>query len=473
MEGRKVRKSKTLSKKLRNIIISMLLPLMLCVIFSLFVLGYYEIKYAKITHNVNISSKFNMDFKETIDLKMYYFAVGSKQQQILPISYVEDAIDLADSLTLTTYRKESKKALKNILEYCYNLEKKMYMLAETKEYDSRQQQLENNIYVLTKLIQGEINDYIYYEAGYMASLEKEMTYDIERVILLITILVFGTVIFQLYNGLRFYKSITIPIGELCKNVKLVGDGEFEIPQIEANYSEIAQLNNGIQQMSKRIKALLENVKEEEMLQHKTQLQLLQAQINPHFLYNTLDTIIWLVEVKQHEQAVSMLTNLSVFFRTILSKGNDIITLEEEIMHTRSYLDIQKVRYQDIMEYNISLPEQIKEVKVPKLTLQPLAENALYHGVKEKRGRSSIDITCLDQGEEILLIVSDNGIGIPPDKLKAIRYSLDHSNHVGFGLTAVHERLKLYFGQDYGIDIDSQYGSGTTVKVRIPKNFQQF
>lgn len=473
MRIRKVRKDNiSLSKKLRKIILMMLFPLVFCVILALLILGYYEIQYAKITRNVNISSKFNMDFKETIDLKMYYYTVGSKQQTVLPISDVDDAIKLAESMRQTTYRKESRRTLQNILEYCYNLEKKMYMISETKDVDSKELQLENNIYVLTRLIQGKINDYIYYEAGYMASLEQKMTNDIERVILVIAILVCGTAISLLYYGLRISKSITIPIGELCKNVKLVGDGEFTIPQVETNYYEIAQLNNGILQMARRISLLLDSVKEEEKLQHKTQLQLLQAQINPHFLYNTLDTIVWLVESEQHEEAVTMLTNLSVFFRTILSKGNDVISLEEEIMHTHSYLNIQKVRYQDILEYNITMPDQLKEVLIPKLTLQPLAENALYHGVKEKRGKSTIDITCLDQDDEILLIVSDNGIGIQKDKLQAIKYSLKHSEHVGFGLTAVHERLKLYFGEDYGVNIESEYGMGTTVKVRLPKNFQQ-
>lgn len=461
----------SLSKKLRQIIMNMLLPLVFWMLLILIILGYYEMQYSQITHNVNVSSKFNMDFKETVDLKMYHYTVGSKQQTTLPVSDVEDAISLADSLRKTTHRKESRRTLQNILEYCDNLEKKMYMIAETKEYDSRQSQLENNIYVLTRLIQGKMIDYIYYEAGYMTALEQKMTKDLKTIMFLAFLFVFGTVLFLLYYGLRFSKSITVPINKLCCNVNLVGDGEFNIPRIEANYIEIAQLDYGIQEMAKRIYILLENVKEEEKLQHKTQLQLLQAQINPHFLYNTLDTIVWLVESEQYGEAITMLTNLSVFFRTILSKGQDIISLEEEIAHTRSYLDIQKVRYQDIMEYQITLPEQLRDVKIPKLTLQPLAENALYHGVKEKRGKSTIHITCREADENILLLVTDNGIGIKPDKLQFIRNSLKNSEHVGFGLAAVHERVRLYFGENFGVEIESAYGSGTSVQVCIPKDNQ--
>lgn len=470
---RKSRKSDiSLNRKLRQITMNILLPLLFWVVLALLILGYYEILYAKITHNVNISSKFNMDFKETIDLKMYYYSVGSKQQTTLPIKDVEDAIKLADSLTKTTYRKESRRTLQNILDYCDNLKEKMYMISDTKDYDSRMLQLQNNIYVLTNLIQGKIIDYIYYEAGYMSSLEQKMTQNIRIVMLLAFLFICGTVIYLLFYGFRFSKGITIPISELCSNVNLVGNGEFDIPQIDTKYYEISQLNSGVQQMAKRILLLLENVKEEEKLQHKMQLQLLQSQINPHFLYNTLDTIVWLVESEKYGEAVTMLTNLSIFFRTILSKGKDVIRLEDEINHTQSYLDIQKVRYQDILEFNITLPEHLKDIQVPKLTLQPLAENALYHGVKEKRGKSSINISCIEQEEDILLVVSDNGIGIQSEKLKSLKKALERSEAEGFGLTAVHERIKLYFGDAYGINITSEYGSGTTIEVRMPKNFEQ-
>lgn len=466
-----IKKSINLNRKLRKIILIMLLPLVFWMIITLFILGFYENKVAKLTHNVNVSSKFNMDFKIAIDLKMYHYTVGSKQQVILPTSDVEDAINLALSLNQTTYRKESQRTLQNILEYCNNLKEKMYMIAETKDYDSRQLQLENNIYVLTRLIQEKMINYIYYEAGYMAVLEENMRQDIKTVMLFAFLFVCGTIFLLLVYGIRFSKSITVAISNLCHNINLVGRGEFTIPQVNTDYIEIAQLNTGIQHMAMRIAILLENVKEEEKLQHKTQLQLLQEQINPHFLYNTLDAIVWLVESGQQEAAITMLTNLSVFFRTILSKGNDIISLKEEIMHTRSYLDIQEVRYQDILEYSISLPEELEEVKVPKLSLQPLAENALYHGVKEKRGKSAILIQCFKQEKDIILAVTDNGIGIKMDKLKTINEALKQSKHEGFGLTAVNERVKLYFGEAYGLQIESVYGSGTTVKVKIPENFQ--
>ncbi len=461
----------SLNRKLRKITMNMMLPLLFWVVLVLMIFAYYEVKYSEITHNVNASSKFNMDFKQTVDLKMYYYSVDSKLQTTLPIADVEDAIQLANSLTKTTYGKESRKTLQNMLDYCNNLKNKMYMIGQTKDYDSRMLQLENNIYVLTKLIQGKMIDYIYYEAGYMSSIEQKMKNDVRIVMLLAFLFVCGTVFYLLYFGLKFSKSVTIPISKLCNNVKLVGNGEFAIPETRTKYNEISQLDQGIQQMTERIQLLLNSVKEEEKQQHKMQFKLLQAQINPHFLYNTLDTIVWLVESDKHTEAVAMLGDLSVFFRTILSKGQDVINLEEEIKHTRSYLDIQHVRYQDILEFTIDIPEELMEVKLPKLTLQPLAENALYHGVKEKRGKSTINIICKERENDIFLYVTDDGIGIRPDKLQTLKMALEHSERVGFGLTAVHERIKLFFGDEYGIDIESEYGNGTTVIVHIPKNIE--
>ena len=463
----------SLNRRLRQIIMKMLLPLVFCFLIILLIFVYYEAKYSRITHNVNISSTFNIDFKKAVDLKMYYYCVGSKQQITLPISDVEEAVNLADSLKKTTYRKESKRTLQNILNYCTNLKEKMYLISKTHDYDSKMQQLENNIYILTKLIQGKINDYIYYEAGYMADLKQKMNQYIQIVIISTFILVIGISVYLFRYGLRFSKSITEPIGKLCENVKQVGKGEFTIPNIKSNYKEIDELNLGIQNMSKKISMLFESIKREEEERHRVELQLLQAQINPHFLYNTLDTIVWLVEAEKSELAVDMLTNLSVFFRTILSKGKDIIRLEEEIRYTKSYLDIQQIRYQDILEYDINLPSELNNLLIPKLSLQPLVENALYHGVKEKRGKSKIKISCTKCENDIFLIVSDNGIGIKKEKLKSIlnsleSYSMEKSEQVGFGLLAVNERIKLYFGKNYGVSISSKYGQGTVAKVHICK-----
>lgn len=470
--SRKNYNSLSLSKKLHYVIMSLVIPLVVCMILMVTILVWYTHKYSVITHNVNISSKFSINFKENMDLKMYYYMVGSKEQKELPIEDVEEAIEIAQTLQDTTQRKESRLAIKNVLDYCQKLEKNMHVFEETVGYDSREEQLNKNIYVLTDLIQGKMMDYIYYEAGYLSMLEKQVMSDLLIIIVFMVIMVIGLVLLVLYRSLNYTEEIVRPIGGLCSNVSKVSDGDFAIEPVKTNAFEIAHLDEGIRDMAKKIEMLLENVKQEERLQHKIQLQMLREQINPHFLYNTLDTIVWMVEAKMHEDAVKMLSSLSNFFRTALSKGADIIPLQEEISHTKSYLEIQQARYRDVLEYRITLPSQIGDVLIPKLTLQPLVENALYHGVREKRGKSRITVAAEEQGDDICILVADNGIGITPEHLEQVRQGLDAGEKVGFGLSAVQSRLKLYFGEEYGIVIDSVYEEGTRVKISVPKKMNE-
>lgn len=170
--------------------------------------------------------------------------------------------------------------------------------------------------------------------------------------------------------------------------------------------EIAVLADNFNDMTVEIGRLVERIKEEQANIRNMESKLLQAQINPHFLYNTLDTIVWLAESGRDEEVVKMTSYLSEFFRTTLSKGKDYITLEEEKRHVESYLQIQQFRYQDIMDYRIEMDEEIMDYTVPKLTLQPLVENALYHGIKKKRGGGTILIEGKLEGNKILLKVID-------------------------------------------------------------------
>lgn len=232
--------------------------------------------------------------------------------------------------------------------------------------------------------------------------------------------------------------------------------------------EIEELDVGIRMMAKKLEELLANVRKEEETKHLIQLQLLQAQVNPHFLYNTLDTIVWLIEGGQTEDAVEMISSLSVFFRTSLSKGDDIIPLSEEKRHTVSYLEIQQTRYRDILDFEIRIPEEFDSVMVPKLTLQPLAENALYHGIKNKRGGGRILIEGEDAGKDLILRVRDNGQGMTKERLEEIRNAIRTGERAGFGLSAVAERIRLYYGPGYGMEISSEEGKGTVVEVRLAK-----
>ena len=254
--------------------------------------------------------------------------------------------------------------------------------------------------------------------------------------------------------------------------------EFRVEQASQKISgssaeivEIEELDQGINKMAHRISGLLENVRQEKEMQHLTELQLIQAQVNPHFLYNTLDTIVWLIEGGMTDDAVEMISSLSIFFRTSLSKGNDIIPLSEEKRHTLSYLEIQQFRYRDILEFELSIPKELDGVQVPKLSIQPLAENALYHGIKNRRGKGKITITGREEEDAIVLTVNDNGQGMSQERLHEVQEAIRTGERAGFGLAAVAERIALYYGPGYGMTISSKEGEGTTVELRLGKNIQ--
>lgn len=459
-----------INQKIQYLIWSLALPLLFCILLLVASMCISIGNYSTITHNMNLSSEFSLSFKENMDLKMYHYCVGSAEQKTLPVKDVNRAIRLAEKLEKTTVRKESRRAIELVIADCKNLKKRMRAIAETKGYDSRQVQLTNNVYVLTELTQKAMGDYIYYEAGYLKKVENDMFARILAVGIILGIFVFVIVALVVKKSFRLAGEITDPIGGVSENVRKVGHGNFDITPVETNVIEVKELDRGILKMAGRIQTLLENVKEEERKHHMIQLELLQAQVNPHFLYNTLDTIVWMVEADMHDEAIEMLTHLSVFFRTVLSKGEDVISLHDEVLHTKSYLEIQQIRYSDILDYAIELPQDMEEIRLPKMTLQPLVENALYHGVKEKRGKSSIWITFEDAGKDIVIQVKDDGIGMTEDRLREVQEGLKNNLSVGFGMSAVEGRLKLYYGEEYGLDICSKYQEGTVIRVNIPKKF---
>jgi two-component system sensor histidine kinase YesM len=240
-----------------------------------------------------------------------------------------------------------------------------------------------------------------------------------------------------------------------------------------NVDEITELGMSFNIMIGKIKELLDSkIKEQENLK-KAELRALQAQINPHFLYNTLDTIIWMAESKKTDQVVKIVSALSNFFRISLSKGMDWITIGEEVERIKSYLTIQKMRYRDILDFKIEVEKDVAENTILKLILQPLVENALYHGIKNKRQGGTINIRARRMGDnEVLLEVEDDGIGFTPEKLAQLRAELeddsgDFKMESGFGIGNVNNRIRLYYGRSYGVSIRSEYNTGTCVTLVIP------
>ena len=339
--------------------------------------------------------------------------------------------------------------------------------------DSRQEFVANNTEILTTLFEKEMQNYIYQEATELVQIESQLAGNVRLTIITMCAAILVATAILLRRSFRLTYSITKPISEILHNIKKVGKGEYKtINVVSADSVEIQELDAGTRKMAGRIEGLLENVRKEQEVQHMTELQLIQAQVNPHFLYNTLDTIVWLVEGGMQQDAVDMITSLSVFFRTSLSKGKDIIPLSEEKRHTLSYLEIQQSRYRDIMEFEINIPPELDEVMVPKLTLQPLAENALYHGIKNKRGKGKILIEGFNLGDDMMLRVTDNGQGMTPERLYEVQEAIRTGERAGFGLAAVSERIVLYYGPGYGLKISSTEGEGTVMEVYMAKKINR-
>jgi two-component system sensor histidine kinase YesM len=240
--------------------------------------------------------------------------------------------------------------------------------------------------------------------------------------------------------------------------------------------ELEVLSDSVNDMSENLEVMVNQIKEDERKMRYAELRLLQEQINPHFLYNTLDTIVWLIEGDDPDKAVDVVVALSEFFRLVLSKGKETISIREEKEHIRGYLEIQQVRYQDILDYEIAIPPELYAYKILKLTLQPLVENSLYHGIKYKRAKGKIWVTgVLQRGaspkeDTILLCVQDNGIGMEESELKRLQAEIAKpckETEKGFGLANVNERLRMNFGMEYGMTIASQKGAGTKVSIVIP------
>ena len=231
--------------------------------------------------------------------------------------------------------------------------------------------------------------------------------------------------------------------------------------------EVQALSAAFGHMVGRIQQLMATVRREETVLRKTELKALQAQINPHFLYNTLDSIAWMCEQGKTADAVKMVNALARLFRISISRGHDLIPIEREIEHARSYLEIQKYRYKDQFSYCFEVDEACCGYLCNKITLQPLIENALTHGLDLMVDEGHIKVQVLQDGGDILFRVTDDGVGMEPE-LAASLLHREPTDRTGIGIKNVHERLRIYFGEPYGLGIESEPDVGTTVTVRMPK-----
>ena len=410
-----------------------ILPLMIISVFLMYELNVFCRSYDAIVRNVTKANRYSLEFKNEFDSVMYQMVARSvtkdEVQAVSGMANPDDLITDAElafkSLRDTTNSGQAKDKIVSIEKLLSTLRKRMDDINDSIDsegsYDENLERLDTDIRILTGLIQERISEYIYYESESMELTRQQMDEQRLRVMNMIIL----ALILALGASIGFYmfisRSITAPVADL-------------------------------------------------------ELKLLQAQINPHFLYNTLDNIIWLAEDGRKEEVEDIASSLSRFFRTTLSGGRDFIKIKEELNHIEAYLHIQRQRYRDILSYDIRVPEELSKYLIIKMTLQPVVENALYHGIKNKRGGGRISIIGREEGDYVFLTVKDEGMGMDEKTLENLKSIISgdikpSADNTGFGMSNVAERMRLNYGNRCGINIRSEYGSGTEVEIFIPKQIE--
>ncbi|MBW9173743.1 sensor histidine kinase [Clostridium estertheticum] len=263
-------------------------------------------------------------------------------------------------------------------------------------------------------------------------------------------------------------KISHPIKQLEESMKRVEEGEFNIYIDVKGEDEVERLATAFNLMISKVRYLMGQIVIQQEAKRKSELDALQAQINPHFLYNTLDSIVWMAENGKNDGVITMVTALAKLFRISISRGRNIITVREEIEHAKNYLIIQKIRYKNKFKFEIITQEEVLEYKTTKLILQPLIENSIYHGIEYMVDEGFIRISVSITNGKLLYEVSDNGLGIDPEKLKhLLEYRVKTDSGSGVGVKNVHERIQIRYGMEYGLEIQSEIEEGTTIKIWLP------
>lgn len=299
---------------------------------------------------------------------------------------------------------------------------------------------------------------------------SDMTSDYYHIRMFAVFILSFLMFLMVYANLYLSSRIADPIKTLERSVKELEKGDLNVEIAIGGSYEIQHLGKTIRSMVAQMRNLMDDIVVEQESKRKSELDALQSQINPHFLYNTLDSIIWMIENERYPEAISMVTALARLFRISLSKGRNIIPVSDELEHARNYLTIQMVRYKNKFQVDISAEPETLRLSTIKLIIQPLLENAIHHGMECMDGDGEISVRAYLKDGDLYIDVSDNGMGIPAELCETLLtdQSRIRSKGSGIGLRNVHERIQLCYGRPYGLTIFSEPDVGTTVRIRLPR-----
>lgn len=435
------------------------------------------VRYDLIITNVSKTNRLNQTVKMDVSNEIWDIVAGNKKfnegNQYKIIDGINESLE---DIMRTTEERENRQMLevagRAIDTLKHNVDRLGIQMANHSQV-SENEKILDEIRGVSALISDILQDFIV-RVIESATITNEHHKRITFILTVIQIFtVFFVAIFAVFTQRSVTDNINKPIKRLEDLSKRIAEGDFtarvKLPQV----SELDGLTENLNVMAVKIQALIvENTRKQQHLQ-KSEMKALQAQITPHFLYNTFDTIVWLAEQKKNDQVIDITRAFSSFFRISLNKGKDFLTVSEEFEHVKSYLSIQKIRYSDILNYEIEYQPEMANCQILKLVLQPLVENALYHGIKNKRGRGFLSVKGWRENNRLCFSVEDNGIGMKEEKLTSIIKQINGSVNPEdlsniYGLYNVNKRLELYYDKSTKLEITSIYNEGTTVYFSVPE-----
>ena len=471
----KVGKEKSILGQISNLSHRLVLMLVAPIIISLFLMLYYAQRYHNAINRMETAAKLQTVVKEEIPESAWNIVSGrqtfSESGIYTTIHKVNDTIDTItssaseeNSLSLIVARR-TMQTLENYVDRIRdNMEAKVPVVES--------EAIIEEVRGVASLVGSMLDEYISMEINSTARLSLSL-----RIGVLLSAVAEGLiVIFALWVRNRTVKatasSVRLPIERLEEAAARIAEGSLDAKIADTDVTELRNLTFQINTMADRLQDMMTKSNQDARNLRKAELRTLQAQINPHFLYNTLDAIVWKAEAGEKEEVIQLTSALSDFFRISLSSGADWIPISQEKKHIEGYLKIQQTRYRDIMNYEIDIPDEIGEYYVLKLLLQPLVENALYHGIKIKRGGGTIRVSGRLEDGFLFFSVSDTGLGMSPEQLQELKGRMKKGQPTvsegsgGFGLVNVNMRIRLYYNVTDDLTIESG-ADGTSVSFKVP------
>ena len=474
-----------MKKKILTLAAVVTLPFILLVMYLLASMASYSNTYDEIVSNMTVANNYNLNFKEEMDESLYKLVVGYVTLDTIetdkslknPYTLIDELRSEFTRLTAITTESESKLWLESLLRNIDTLEKRVDDIVDSISAGGRYiEKLDNNIYILTELIQDDIQYYIYYQTRYMDKVTDTLQDQIRRFMVVCSVLIGVLIIVVAVSAVMIVSGIIQPISQLNQATEKIAQGDFNARAQADSEDEVAELAVSFNKMAGSMQSLIDKVKEDERKMRKADLRLLQEQIQPHFLYNTLDSIIWMAEGKKYEDVVLMTASLARLLRQSISNEDETVLIGQEIQYVKSYLTIQKMRYKDKLEFEINVDPSINSVHIVKLVLQPIVENAVKYGFCDIFEGGLIRISVTEQAGQLTFSVYNNGTpmeeqmaeklnGLSEIPVSKMKDSFEEKKH-GYGVINIITRLRLKYGEDVRFFYESDT-NGTVCVIQIP------